>query len=130
MKRSILLKNYKKSLNRQAIIRKAFDNIWYNAQNTTLLSALSIITPVYPLFKSELRYLKLLNKVNKETCDDRSGEETYGYESEESVLHDLGYISDRWMCEFRLQWLIDLIDKHNDGTLVPNFIPKTNSSDD
>jgi hypothetical protein len=130
MKRSILLKNYKKSLNRQAIIRKAFDNAWNNAQNTTLLSALSNITPVYPLFKSELRYLKLLNKVNKETCDDRSGEETYGYESEESVLYDLGYISDRWMCEFRLQWLIDLIDKHNDGTLVPNFIPETNSSDD
>jgi len=129
MKRSILLKNYKKSLNRQAVIRKAFDNAWNNAQNTTLLSALSIITPVYPLFKSELRYLKLLNKVNKETCDDRSGEETYGYESEESVLYDLSYISDRWMCEFRLQWLIDLIDKHNDGTLVPNFIQETKTND-
>jgi len=129
MKRSILLKNYKKSLNRQAVIRKAFDNVWNNAQNTTLLSALSIITPVYPLFKSELRYLKLLNKVNKETCDDRSGEETYGYESEESVLYDLGYISDRWMCEFRLQWLIDLIDKHNDGTLVSNFIQETKTND-
>jgi hypothetical protein len=129
MKRSILLKNYKKSLNRQAIIRKAFDNVWNNAQNTTLLSALSIITPVYPLFKSELRYLKLLNKVNKETCDDRSGEETYGYESEESVLYDLSYISDRWMCEFRLQWLIDLIDKHNDGTLVSNFIQETKTND-
>jgi len=129
MKRSILLKNYKKSLNRQAIIRKAFDNVWNNAQNTTLLSALSNITPVHPLFKSELRYLKLLNKVNKETCDDRSGEETYGYESEESVLHDLGYISDRWMCEFRLQWLIDLIDKHNDGTLVSNFIQETKTND-
>ena len=129
MKRSILLKNYKKSLNRQAVIRKAFDNVWDNAQNTTLLSALSIITPVYPLFKSELRYLKLLNKVNKATCDDRSGEETYGYESEESVLYDLGYISDRWICEFRLQWLIDLIDKHNDGTLVSNFIQETKTND-
>lgn len=130
MKRSILLKKSKKSLHRQVSIRKAFDNVWDNGQNTTLLSVLSIITPLYPLFRSELRHLKLLNKINKTTCDDRSGEETYGYESEESVLCDLSYISDRWICEFRLQWLIDLIDKHNDGTLVPNFIQKTNSSDD
>ena len=130
MKRSILLKKYKKSLHRQVVIRKAFDNAWDNAQNTTLLSVLSIITPLYPLFKSELSYLKFLNKLNKETCDDRSGEETYGYESEQSVLYDLSYMSDRWLCEFRLQWLIDLIEKHNNGTLVPNFIPETNSSDD
>ena len=130
MKRSVLLKKRKKSIHRQVAIGKAFDNVWDNGQNTTLLSVLSIITPLYPLFRSELRYLKLLNKINKTTCDDRSGEETYGYESEESVLCDLSYISDRWICEFRLQWLIDLIDKHNDGTLVPNFIQKTNSSDD
>lgn len=130
MKRSILLKKYKKSLHRQVVIRKAFDNVWDNGQNLTLSSALSIITPLLPIFKKELCYIKFLNKLNKETCDDRSGEETYGYESEQSVLYDLSYISDRWICEFRLQWLIDLIDKHNDGTLVPNFIPETDSSDD
>ena len=130
MKRSVLLKKRKKSLNRQVVIRKAFDNVWDNGQNLTLSSALSIITPLLPIFKKELRYIKFLNKLNKETCDDRSGEETYGYESEQSVLYDLSYMSDRWLCEFRLQWLIDLIEKHNDGTLVPNFIPETNSSDD
>jgi hypothetical protein len=129
MKRSILLKKYKKSLNRQVVIRKAFDNVWDNGQNLTLSSALSIITPLLPIFKKELCYIKFLNKLNKETCDDRSGEETYGYESERSVLCDLSYISDRWICEFRLQWLIDLINKHNDGTLVSNFIQETKTND-
>lgn len=130
MKRSVLLKKRKKSLHRQVAIRNALDNVWDNAQNLTLSSALSIITPLLPIFKKELRYIKFLNKLNKEVCDDRSGEETYGYESEQSVLCDLAYISDRWICEFRLQWLIDLIEKHNNGTLVPNFIQKTDSSDD
>jgi hypothetical protein len=42
--------------------------------------------------------------------DNRSGIETYGYESVESNIGNLQYISDRWNCQFRLRWIIDLID--------------------
>lgn len=36
--------------------------------------------------------------------DFRRGTDTYGYGSIEG---DLEYISDRWNCEFRIQWLLD-----------------------
>lgn len=39
--------------------------------------------------------------------DRRSGEETYGYKDEENIRGNLGYISDRWNCAFRIRWIID-----------------------
>ncbi len=39
--------------------------------------------------------------------DFRPGAETYGFDNWED---NLSYISDRWMTEFRIQWLIDLIE--------------------
>jgi hypothetical protein len=41
--------------------------------------------------------------------DWRSGEETYGYENQESIMGNLFHISDRWGCAFRLRWMIDLL---------------------
>jgi hypothetical protein len=41
------------------------------------------------------------------TSDLRRGWETYGYKSIEEIEGDLSYISDRFACEFRLQWLLD-----------------------
>jgi hypothetical protein len=38
--------------------------------------------------------------------DRRSGEETYGYTSLESIESSLKYICDRWGCAFRLTWLL------------------------
>jgi len=38
--------------------------------------------------------------------DRRSGEETYGYTSLESIESSLEYICDRWGCAFRLTWLL------------------------
>lgn len=40
--------------------------------------------------------------------DFRRGWETYKYESIEKIQLDLSYMSDRFACEFRLQWLLDL----------------------
>jgi len=54
--------------------------------------------------------------------DWRSGEETYGYESEESVIEDMNHICDRWRCAFRVRWMIDLID--------PDYYPYTNKKGD
>ena len=42
--------------------------------------------------------------------DPRTGAETYGYESEESISNNMSYISDRWRCAFRLKWLLDGIN--------------------
>ena len=42
--------------------------------------------------------------------DPRTGTETYGFRSVESIKNNLYYISDRWSCEFRIRWLLDLID--------------------
>jgi len=44
--------------------------------------------------------------------DNRKGVDTYGYESEESILINLQYISDRFATQFRLQWVLDLLDKN------------------
>jgi hypothetical protein len=38
--------------------------------------------------------------------DRRTGFETYGYTN---IAGDLTYVSDRYMCQFRVRWLIDLV---------------------
>lgn len=64
--------------------------------------------------KSISRFLQLTSEMDrvwkkwsKLDVDSRSGEETYGYESEESVMNNMSYISDRWRCAFRLKWVLD-----------------------
>jgi len=47
--------------------------------------------------------------------DTRSGEETYGYKSDEDILCNLFYISDRWGCAFRVRWILDLIDRYDEN---------------
>lgn len=60
------------------------------------------------LLDNEMESLKKLRVAAKRReQDNRSGAETYGFESWED---DLEYISDRWNCQFRIQWLIDLIE--------------------
>ena len=54
-------------------------------------------------------YLKvMLNYFSKDDMDARRGFETYGYSDLESIKSNLCYISDRWGCRFRIQWLLDL----------------------
>ena len=43
--------------------------------------------------------------------DNRTGDETYGYESLESIEGNLEYISDRFLAEFRLTWLLSVPEK-------------------
>ena len=50
---------------------------------------------------------KLYSKCEMDERDYRTGEETYGYNNNES---NLNYISDRFYCMFRLTWLIDGIE--------------------
>ena len=46
----------------------------------------------------------------KGELDLRTGEETYGYYSQESIRNHMSYISDRWRAKFRIRWLIDGIE--------------------
>lgn len=39
-----------------------------------------------------------------------NGFETYGYEALGGIQANLTYISDRFIAEYRLQWMIDLVD--------------------
>lgn len=68
--------------------------------------------------KSTSRFQKLkreLKRVYKKQLrserDYRIGEETYGYDSPESIYHNMMYISDRWNVGFRLKWLIDGLEE-------------------
>lgn len=62
------------------------------------------------------QHLDLLNELYKELNEDtefvdlRSGVETYGYKSEDDIVANMEYISDRWQAAFRIKWLIDFID--------------------
>ena len=47
--------------------------------------------------------------------DRRRGWETYGFEN---IENDLSYVCDRWLNEFRIQWMIDLIHWWNIKELV------------
>lgn len=42
--------------------------------------------------------------------DYRSGIDTYGYESHETIKSNMEYISDRWGTATRLKWIIDGLD--------------------
>lgn len=48
---------------------------------------------------------RLLGYARTRDNDFRSGEETYGYESLDSINSQLVYICDRCDCSFRLSWL-------------------------
>jgi len=81
--------------------------MYFNKQKT--------LEQLIPNLKKALPKLKYLEKKNAEhDTDTRSGMETYGYKSKDSILASLEYISDRWHCRFRLRWLIDLLELHTD----------------
>ena len=58
------------------------------------------------------RYRKCIQKLRQRCLtfdpDYRSGHETYGYDSLESIENSLSYICDRFSCTFRLTWLINV----------------------
>lgn len=64
----------------------------------------------------------LLMTVHRESgfeSDRRRGWESYGFDTMED---DFMYISDRWFCAFRLQWIIDAIHYYKmDKALTPTY---------
>jgi hypothetical protein len=82
------------------IVRRAFKQY----RKTGLRSVFKqheVVAALTQLYAREL-------KQEGEFGDYRTGDETYGYDNEESISNNLMYISDRWNCSFRLRWLLDL----------------------
>ena len=96
-------------------MNKAFDT-WYSDETD--------ISQFFPLLREMKRVWK---KLAKEGDDCRSGEETYGYKTFDSIDNNLMYISDRWRCAFRLRWLIDGIEngKIQEALTIQNKKPIT-----
>ena len=63
------------------------------------------------------KYLPILEKLRdqfeEKEKDYRSGFESYGYGDVDSIVGNFVYISDRWTCAFRTNWLIGLINPHD-----------------
>jgi hypothetical protein len=68
----------------------------------------NLILDILSGYRSEIE--RVCRKQQRDENDFRTGEDTYGYESDESNMINLEYISDRWNVGFRLKWLLDLID--------------------
>jgi hypothetical protein len=62
-------------------------------------------------FDRLLPYIKRMwSKWAREEDDFRTGVETYGYDSNDGILSNMFYISDRYRCAFRLKWIIDGVE--------------------
>jgi hypothetical protein len=78
----------------------------------TLSKAIEILKPYKGAIVAEIRYLNWYDgRCGYKSLVDYKGMNNYGYESEESILGNLQYISDRFTSQFRLQWVLDLLDK-------------------
>jgi len=106
-------------------IRKQLSQVmknFYSVEGMTIQSARDLLLP----FLGDLIYLYENDYLVQEN-DWRSGEDTYGYESEEAVLNDLEYISDRWGSAFRVRWVIDFLDPDyypNREMIDKDYMPK------
>jgi len=79
-------------------IYKTFDKIWNEETEFNMNTAVQEFRYILPTLE---KYLKLI----KTDTGDGSG---YG---EDNDYGNLCYISDRWNCEFRLAWLINLVQR-------------------
>ena len=60
------------------------------------------------LLVNETLYLEETWKTqSKGEGDFRPGVETYGYVDDKSIRNNMEYISDRWLCAFRIRWILD-----------------------
>ena len=77
-------------------INRIFDGL----TNDTIIETIDLL-------KKEYKALIVLYKhCDRLENDRRTGFQTYGYTN---IVDDLSYVSDRYMCQFRVRWLIDLI---------------------
>lgn len=92
------------------VIQKRLNKMSFDQIINELKSIEKELKEAYVLcVKGEYRFAKEYNS----EPDLRTGFETYGYKTLESIKGNLEYISDRRNCTFRIRWILDLID-HKD----------------
>ena len=74
---------------------------------------------------------KMLKIAARDDSDNRRGWESYSFDDWKV---NLLYVSDRWNCRFRLQWLIDLVDyvsiHYKDQTGIKDKLAPTKFSEE
>ncbi len=96
-------------LKKELAYYKVYDVLWVEFEAEKQLERLSLQEIQNRLNKVKDSLILLHSDYSNDDNDDRSGYDTYGYESLESIKGSLSYISDRWTCRFRIKWLLDLL---------------------
>lgn len=94
----------------ERLFEQFMDRYYYESCNYSLNRVIKELTPCLSWLKRqyELVYTK---RHGKELGCYQSGFDSYGYANEKKILDDLDYISDRWRCDWRIRWIINLLDK-------------------
>ena len=108
MKRKTKKRLEKKAQTRYKLLSKHVFSNFYKP-GVSLEAAKEIICPYIGVIAAQSKWLAATDYFGG---DDRSPLDTYGYESEENILIDLFYISDRFNAQFRLNWVLGLFDKN------------------
>ncbi len=92
------------------VIYKAFEKHLFDIPDGwySLITFTTEFKKILPEMK-ELLELSVADDLKSGHPDNRTAEETYGFDN---VYDDLHYISDRWYCTFRLRWLIAVVSKN------------------
>jgi len=108
MKRKTKNRLEKKAQERYKLLTKhVFSNFY--SRDKTLEKAKEIIHPYAGVIAAQSRWLAATDYFGG---DYRSPLDTYGYKSEEDISGDLFYISDRFNAQFRLDWVLGLLNKN------------------
>ena len=91
---------------------KVFHKYYYNGDLSLTCSKITlyagVIKKLIEWHQLESDRISKEYKMTKLPEDKRTGRETYGYASIESIETKLSYISDRFGAAFRLRWLLDV----------------------
>lgn len=117
-------------------VYQVFDNHIFNRSDDIPFSTDALIGDL-TIVKKDLNYILMVLRREAESRyktalkrksrflfkpDRRRGWETYGLKDDEKAKNDLIYVSDRWLCEFRIQWILDLIEyRKSKNLLTPNY---------
>lgn len=90
------------------ILKKHVFSTFYSSAGMTLERAKDIIRPYVGVIAAQSRWCAATDYFGG---DFRSPLDTYGYKSEKDILEDLYYISDRFNCQFRMDWTLGILNK-------------------
>lgn len=108
MKNSTKNRLEKKATARYKLLTKHVFSNFYRL-GVPLETAKDIIRPYAGVIAAQSKWLAVDDYYGR---DERSPLDTYGYKSEEDIAGNLFYISDRFNCQFRLNWVLGLLDKN------------------